>query len=109
MKINSLLPPVSFQSVTDGKFYIVTTDKKLGWVEVDRKYSWEELEKMWVRPKSNFVKNKPIKSKSYSVVGSSGKIYKVVNNRSSWNCSCPAFGWGRGKECKHIKSVKNEK
>ena len=30
MKINSLLPPVSFQSVTDGKFYIVTTDKKLG-------------------------------------------------------------------------------
>ena len=43
MIINSLLPPVSFQSVIDNQWYIATTDSKLGWVKVDRKYEWEEL------------------------------------------------------------------
>ena len=48
MKIHSLLPPVAFQSVVSGQWFIVTTDPKLGWVEVDRKYSWGELQEMWV-------------------------------------------------------------
>ena len=40
MKIHSLLPPTSFQSVVSGQWYTVTTDPKLGWVAVDRKYGW---------------------------------------------------------------------
>ena len=47
MRIHSILPPTSFQSVISGKWYIVTTDPKLGWVEVDRRYDWEELNSMW--------------------------------------------------------------
>jgi hypothetical protein len=24
-----------------------------------------------------------------------------------WTCSCPAHGFGRGKDCKHIKQIKD--
>jgi hypothetical protein len=112
MIINSLLPPVSFQSVVDGQWYIATTDSKLGWVKVDRKYEWEELNKMWrkVTYGTSIVRRAPKKvhiKKAYKVDGSRGNVYKVLNDNGVWNCSCPAYGWGRGKECKHIKNIKN--
>jgi hypothetical protein len=25
----------------------------------------------------------------------------------SWDCNCPAFIYGRGKHCKHIKEIQN--
>ena len=108
MIINSLLPPVSFQSVVDNQWYIATTDSKLGWVKVDRKYDWEELNKMWRKKTygtTSKVKPKPIK-RTYSVDGSKGNKYTVINDSDIWACTCPAFGWGRGKECKHIKQIK---
>ncbi len=108
MIINSLLPPVCIQSVLDGQWYIATTDSKLGWVKVDRRYGWEELNKMWNRITYNTLKKtepKRIKT-NYSVEGSKGNVYKIVNDSGIWNCSCPAFGWSRGKDCKHIKSLK---
>ena len=112
MIINSLLPPVCIQSVIDGQWYIATTDSKLGWVKVDRRYSWEELAKMWVKDKfTNKQKSvvslpKKVKKQTFLVEGSKGNKYNVINNDGIWSCSCPAFGWGRGKECKHIKKVK---
>jgi hypothetical protein len=108
MIINSVLPPVCIQSVVDGCWYIVTTDSKLGWVKVNRRYDWEELSKMWNKRTFENVKQKPIKS-NYKVEGSRGNTYNVVNNDGVWNCSCPAFGWGRGKDCKHIIQLKNKK
>jgi len=33
-------------------------------------------------------------------------VYKVVNDGGKWSCSCPAFGWSRGRDCKHIKQLK---
>jgi len=112
MIINSLLPPVSFQSVVDGQWYIATTDSKLGWVKVDRKYEWEELNKMWrkVTYGTSLIRRAPKKvyiKKVYKVDGSRGNVYKELNDNGVWNCSCPAYGWGRGKECKHIKNIKN--
>jgi len=109
MKINSLLPPISFQSPVDGQWYIATTDKDLGWVKVERRYSWEELEKMWKKP--TFKKNKEIISKkqTFSVEGSKGNKYTITNDKGIWTCSCPAHGFGRGKDCKHIKQIKSEK
>ena len=109
MIINSLLPPVCIQSVVDGQWYIATTDSKLGWVKVDRRYEWAELSKMWQKISYGATKKaepKRIKT-NYKVVGSGGNIYKVINDGDVWNCSCPAFGWGRGKDCKHIKKLKN--
>jgi hypothetical protein len=113
MIISSVLPPTSFQSVISGQWYIVTTDPKLGWVEVDRKYDWEELEKMWVMPefkketKSVVTLPKPVKKQTFSVEGSKGKIYEVVNDGGKWSCSCPAYGFSRGSGCKHINNLKN--
>ena len=109
MIINSLLPPVCIQSVVDGQWYIATTDSKLGWVKVDRKYEWSELDKMWNKISYGTVKKaepKRIKA-NYKVAGSRGNTYKVLNDGGIWSCSCPAYGRGRGKECKHIKSVKS--
>lgn len=110
MIINSLLPPVCIQSVVDGQWYIATTDSKLGWVKVDRRYDWEELSKMWNRVTYDVTKKaetKRIKA-TFKVEGSKGNIYKVVNDSGVWTCSCPAHGFGRGKDCKHIKQIKSK-
>lgn len=108
MIINSILPPTCIQSVVNGQWYIVTTDSKLGWVEVDRKYGWEELNSMWVKKTYDKVETPKVKriKANYKVEGSRGNVYKVINDDGKWNCSCPAFGWGRGKDCKHIKQLK---
>ena len=49
----------------------------------------------------------------HSVPSSSGPnlTYEVTENvlgTSDWSCTCPAFGWSRGKECKHIKSIRTK-
>ncbi len=49
MNIVSNLPPVSFQSVVDGQWYIVTTGREGKWIKVDRKYDWSEIQSMWVK------------------------------------------------------------
>ena len=114
MNIVSNLPPVSFQSVVDGQWYIVTTGREGKWIKVDRKYDWSEIELMWVKDefkkdtKSVVILPKIIKKQTFSVEGSKGKVYEVVSENGRWTCSCPAHGFGRGKDCKHIKQIKNK-
>ena len=38
-----------------------------------------------------------------------GKNYDIRFHPSvlSWDCNCPAFIYGRGKHCKHIKEIQN--
>jgi hypothetical protein len=113
MVINSVLPPTSFQSVLNGQWYIVTTDPNLGWVKVDRKYEWNELSKMWkgreFKPKQAEINKSLNKPKLFfKVNGSKGNQYNITFDSGKWSCSCPAFGWGRGRECKHIKEVKSQ-
>ena len=49
------------------------------------------------------------------VKGSKGETYEVHFGPShgpyqyDWECSCPAFKYGRGKHCKHIEQAKKEK
>jgi len=110
MRIKSFLPPISFQGPTSKQWYIVTTGTGEGWIKVDRSYSWAELESMWDKitygmPKS--WEQKVEVKKEYKVKGSKENTYKVVNDGGIWNCSCPAHGFGRGKDCKHIKEIKN--
>ena len=109
MRIKSFLPPISFQGPTSKQWYIVTTGTGEGWIKVDRSYSWVELESMW--DKITYGAKPIVKSsekKTYKVEGSKGNVYKVLNDGGKWNCSCPAFGWGRGKDCKHIIELKNK-
>lgn len=108
MKLRSFFPPVSYQGDISGNWYIICSSDGDGWIPVKRKYEWAELEKMWEkieyksteRPKSTKVK------REWKVRGSKGNTYHVVNDDGIWSCSCPAHGFGRGKDCKHIIAKK---
>ena len=111
MKIKSHYPPFCFESPVTGKKWIVCTGDGSGWIEVNRWYGWNELEKMW--DKISYIKPKEFKKTEvkieYKVKGSKDNVYKVVNDEGFWSCSCPAHGFGRGKDCKHIIQIKNKK
>ena len=112
MRIKSALPPICFESPLSGKKWIVCTggEKSSGWIEVKRWYGWNELEKMW--DKIGLDKTPKLiktKLKEFKVKGSKGNIYKVTNDEGIWSCSCPAHGFGRGKDCKHIIKIKSKK
>jgi len=113
MRIKSALPPLCFESPLTKKKWIVCTGgpESSGWIEVTRYYGWAELESMWdkieyVKPKE-FIKTKV--KKTYKVEGSKGNKYTIVDDEGFWSCSCPAHGFGRGKDCKHIIQIKNKK
>ena len=110
MRIKSTLPPICFESPLSGKTWIVCTGgpESSGWIEVNRWYSWAELESMW--DKITYGAKPIVKSsekKTYKVEGSKGNKYTIVNDEGIWTCSCPAHGFGRGKDCKHIKNIKD--
>lgn len=110
MVLESNLPPVSFQSVVDHQWYIITTKE---WIKVDRKYTWDEIKPMWqpiVRKVVEQQTTKPlnISKRIYKVKGSKDNVYDVKYDSGRWSCTCPAFGWSRGKECKHIKSIRTK-
>jgi hypothetical protein len=110
MVLESRLPPVSFQSVVDHQWYIITTKE---WIKVDRKYSWDEIKPMWqpiVRKVVEQKTTKPlnISKRIYKVKGSKDNVYDVKYDSGRWSCTCPAFGWNRGNECKHIKSIRTK-
>jgi len=110
MRFKSFYPPISYKGDISGKWYVICSSDGDGWVEVDRKYQWSELEKLWDKIQYGSPKTmaKTKVKKEYKVDGSKGNVYSVVNDDGFWSCSCPAHGFGRGKDCKHIKQIKNE-
>ena len=106
MRFKSFHPPFSYEGEFSNQKYVICSSDGDGWVKVNRYYSWVELEKLW--DKIEYGKKLEVK-KEYKVNGSKGNSYKVVNDEGIWTCSCPAHGFGRGKDCKHIKEIKNKK
>jgi hypothetical protein len=110
MRFKSYYPPLSYQGAISGQWYVICSSEGDGWVEVNRHYSWNELEKLW--DKIEYSKPKEFQNikvkKEWKVDGSKGNVYSVVNDDGFWSCSCPAHGFGRGKDCKHIKQIKDE-
>ena len=112
MRFKSNRPPFSYEGIFSNQKYVICSSDGDGWVKVDRHYSWNELELLW--DKIEYGNTKPIEAKpkmkkEYKVKGSKGNSYKIVNDEGIWTCTCPAHGFGRGKDCKHIKEIKNEK
>ncbi len=111
MKFRSHYPPLSYKGVFTNQWYVICSSDGDGWVEVDRHFSWNELEKLW--DKIEYSKPKEFEKikvkKEWKIKGSKGNVYKVVNDEGFWSCSCPAHGFGRGKDCKHIKGIKDDK
>jgi hypothetical protein len=108
MKLKSLYPPICIKGDVSKQWYIIAGGV---WHPVDRQYQWEELKGMWekIEYTKAEAKSKNIKVKSeWKVSGSKGNVYKVINDDGFWSCSCPAHGFGRGKDCKHIKQIKDK-
>lgn len=108
MQFKSLYPPICITSPSTNIIYIIAGGI---WHQVDRLYNWLELKEMWTPIVYDQPYQKPIiviEPIKYFVEGSKGNQYEVVNDNGTWTCSCPAHGFGRGKDCKHIKSLKNK-
>ncbi len=105
VKYKSHYPPVCLQGPVSRQWYIIANGK---WHEVQRKYSWEEIDSMWEKVEYSKPKEEIKIKKAYVVKGSKGNEYEVVADDGHWSCTCPAHGFGRGKDCKHIKQIKDE-
>lgn len=46
-----------------------------------------------------------IVTEEYSVVGSRNNRYTVKHIGDEWSCECPAFQYGKGTYCKHIREL----
>lgn len=107
MQFTSLYPPISYFGSVSKTWFIIANGQ---WHSVERQYSWKELKSMWqkIEYNTNYVsKTKNKQSISTHVVqGSKGNIYEVTNDNEAWTCSCPAFNYGNGSYCKHIKELK---
>jgi hypothetical protein len=103
----SLYQPISHYGEISKQWYIIAGGT---WYPVKRRYAFEELVKAWekitysTKPKAAKTEAEPI---YYTAEGSKGKTYEIVNDNSKWTCSCPAFGFSRGADCKHIKLIKS--
>jgi len=111
MRFKSHHPPFSYEGEFSNQKYVICSSDGDGWVKVKRHYSWNELEPLWDKIEYGNV-TKSVKTevkKEYEVKGSKGNSYKVINDDGIWTCSCPAHGFGRGKDCKHITEIKLKK
>ena len=106
-KYKSLYPPVCVYGDYSKQWYVIAGSV---WHPVDRLYSWEELKNDW--EPITFTDAPPVKKsgviKHYKVNGSKSNVYTVTNDDGIWTCSCPAHGFGRGKDCKHITQLKQK-
>jgi hypothetical protein len=110
MRFKSFHPPFSYEGEFSNQKYVICSSDGDGWVKVNRHYSWAELETLW--DKIEYGKTKVVtktKRKEYKVKGSKNNVYKVVSDDGIWTCSCPAHGFGRGRDCKHITQIKSGK
>ena len=103
-KFKSFYPPVCLQGPISKQWYIIANGK---WNKVKRRYEWQELLKMWEKDEYLKPKEEIVVKKAYIVKGSNGNEYEVTSEDGHWSCTCPAHGFGRGKDCKHIKQIKN--
>lgn len=105
MKYESVYPLLCLQGPVSGNWYIIADGI---WHEVKRKYHWQELEKLWTKIELRPKLKQEVKTnkQEWKVEGSKGNSYRVVNDLGFWSCSCPAHGFSRGRDCKHIKQIK---
>lgn len=106
MQLKSLYHPISHYGDVSKCWYVIAGGK---WHPVDRRYSSQELKSLW--QKIEYTNNEPKPNSKqevvrYQVEGSKGNKYEVANDSGYWTCSCPAHGFSRGADCKHIKQLK---
>jgi len=98
----SVLPPVCVFGPRSKKWYVVADGV---WHQTTRNIPWSELKNAWEKVTYGNPKTKSKEVLRYFVEGSRGNKYEVTDDQGNWKCSCPAYGFGSGRHCKHIISV----
>jgi hypothetical protein len=109
--LKSFYEPTPYYSYQEKRWYLLCNSDGSGWVPVDKEYTRQEILKIWEKTvyQAKETIKKVLKNKqTYFVDGSKGNKYEVVNDSGKWSCSCPAFGFSRGNQCKHIKQLINQ-
>ena len=104
--------------------FIKNWNEFAGWKASDSYYKdvvevvdkWDKYYKQQLQastPVSQSNQSLPNKINSYSVIGSKGDNYDVVDLNDGtdvWTCTCPAYQYNKvpGTDCKHIKEVKQK-
>lgn len=107
-KIVSIYPPTIINT-SDGGRYVVYSGS--GWFPVDEEFTQEQAMSHWVQwtSKSKETLNESIQDKSWQVESSKrGSYYTVRYLDGKWGCNCPANTYHRGRECRHIKQIKEK-
>ena len=105
MTVHSWYPPIIYDSVQDGKRYVIADGK---WTEVDNTLTQADIK--WVKISNTKEQSRVVdvsKNNVWTVDGSKGNKYIVTLTNNIWNCTCPAFNYsGNGLSCKHIQNIK---
>lgn len=106
-KIVSIYPPTIINTPDGARFAVYSGS---GWFPVDEDFTQEDAMARWEKwtPQSKPI-NESIQDKSWQVESSKkGSFYTVRYYNGHWGCSCPANTYHRGKECKHIKQIREK-
>lgn len=121
-RIRAKFQEEALKRINDGKergdeqFYLPTDPKVAKQRQINRAI-WEKALAYFRKPTSQTEQlPRPVGGlsfrrtgeRSFIAQGSEGKEYEVKNPFGHWSCECEAFRFSpAGKECKHIKAVKD--
>lgn len=106
-KIVSVYAPVVINTVDGGRYAVYSGS---GWYKVGDEFTLEDALARWEKwvPERKPL-TESIKDASWQVESSKkGTFYTVRFYDGHWGCNCPANTYHRGKECKHIKSIREK-
>jgi hypothetical protein len=103
MIVHSWYPPIIYNSIEDGKRYVIADGK---WTEVSKDTTMKDIQ--WSKIANTKDKTRVIHNNTWEVEGSKGAKYTVKHNNGVWSCDCPAFGFSKSNSyCKHIQKLQN--
>jgi len=105
-KLECVVSPMVIIGPGSGKRYAIIDGI---WLEADESVTYDLLQSRWSRPRRVIDPELNLNELRVEVKSSKGKgLYIVECKHNQWSCTCPSYGFRRGK-CKHIDQVKSKK
>lgn len=98
VKVN--IPPALFTAPSGQRYAIAGST----WIPVPSDTTRDTLSRymVWEAPQANLTQS----IREWSVTGSKGATYRVIERDGQWACSCPGYGYRR--KCRHVEETRNE-
>jgi len=97
VKVN--IPPALF-TAPSGQRYAISGSV---WIPVPDSTTFDDLDRYMVVERPTLPSNRG--SRFWTVKGSKGNEYRVMERDGQWGCSCPGYGFRR--KCRHIEETRN--